>query len=70
MSEIFGTDSNKYKPYEGSGIEEGDVIVEINKKDITCTNELTTEINNSKGNDMVVTYVRNRRYFKHYNESS
>ncbi len=58
MSEISGTDSNKYKPYEGSGIEEGDVIVQVNKQEITCTNELTQEINKSKGNDMDVTYIR------------
>lgn len=61
MSEISGSDSNNYKPYEGSGIEEGDVIVEINEQEITCTNELTREINESKGNDMEVKYIRNRR---------
>ncbi len=58
MSEISGTDSFKHKPYEGSGIKEGDVIVEINKQEITCTNELTYQINQSKGNNMEVTYVR------------
>ena len=59
MSEISGRDSNKYKPYEGTGIEEGDVIIEINEKEITCTNELTQEINRSKGSNLDVTYVRN-----------
>lgn len=58
MSEISGTDSNKYKPYEGTGIEEGDVIVEIDDKDITSTNELLAKINESEGNNMQVTYVR------------
>lgn len=58
MSEISGKDSNKYKPYEGTGIEEGDVIVEIDDKEIATTNELTDKINKSKGNDMKVTYVR------------
>lgn len=58
MSEISGADNNKYKPYEGTGIEEGDVIVEINEQEITCTSELTEEINNSKGDDMEVKYVR------------
>ena len=48
MSEISGTDSNRYKPYEGSGIEEGDVIVEIDEEEITCTSELTKKINESK----------------------
>ncbi len=58
MSEISGIDSNKYKPYEGSGIEEGDVIVEINKKEITGTYDLTRQINKSEGTDMAVTYIR------------
>ncbi len=58
MSEISGTDSNKYKPYEGSGIEEGDVIVEINENEITGTYELTKQINKSQGSDMAVTYIR------------
>lgn len=61
MSEISGTDSNRYKPYEGTGIEEGDIIVEIDKEEITCTSELTRAINKSKGNSMEVTYIRNRR---------
>ncbi len=58
MSEISGKDSNKYKPYEGTGIEEGDVIIKINETEITCTNELTQEINKSKGNNLDVIYVR------------
>ena len=58
MSEISGNDSNKYKPYEGTGIEEGDIIVKVNEKEITCTNELTQEINKSRGNNLAVTYVR------------
>ena len=40
MSEISGFDNNIYKPYEGSGIEEGDVIVRIDEQEITCTSEL------------------------------
>ncbi len=63
MSEISGIDDNKYRPYENSGIEEGDVIVEVNKKEITCTSDLTEEINNSEGNEMEVKYVRNGEVF-------
>lgn len=58
MSEISGTDSNRHKPYEGTGIEEGDIIVEINKQEITCTSELTKAINKSKGSTMEVKYIR------------
>ncbi len=59
MSEITGEDLSRYKPYEGSGIETGDVIIEINKKEVTCTSDLTECINKSKGENMEVTYVRN-----------
>lgn len=59
MSEIQGIDNNKYKPYENSGIEEGDMIVEIDEKAITCTADLISEVNNSMGNNLDVSYVRN-----------
>ena len=67
MSEISGNDSNKYKPYEGTGIEEGDVIVEIDEKEVTSTNELLKTINSSEGNNMNVKYIRNRRDTDDYN---
>lgn len=58
MSEITGEDEERHKPYEGSGIEEGDIISEINGKTVTCTNELTSYINDSKGETMEVKYLR------------
>ncbi|MDE5830703.1 MAG: PDZ domain-containing protein, partial [Clostridia bacterium] len=58
MSEITGTDMERYKPYEGSGIETGDIIVEVNEKTVTCTNELTTCINEAKDSDMNIKYIR------------
>lgn len=58
MSEISGNDNNDYKPYEGSGIEEGDVIVKIDEEKITCTSELTDKINSSNGKEMNITYIR------------
>ncbi len=64
MSEIYGTDNNGYKPYENSGIEEGDVIVRIDEQEITCTSELTDKINSSKGENMSVTYVRDGEFLK------
>lgn len=42
MSEIEGI-----KPYENSGIEEGDMIVEIDKEAITCTADLIEKVNES-----------------------
>jgi len=58
MSEITGKDMERYKPYEGSGILEGDIIVEINNKDVTCTNDLTSCINEAKGEAMKVVCLR------------
>ncbi|MBO4816341.1 MAG: PDZ domain-containing protein [Clostridia bacterium] len=43
MSEIDGQ-----KPYENSGIEEGDMIVKINEEEITNTSELINSVNKSK----------------------
>ena len=58
MSEISGLDNNKYKPYENSGIEEGDMIVKIDEKEITCTADLIETVEASKGNKVQITYVR------------
>ena len=58
MSEISGIDKNTYKPYENTGILEGDMIVEINEKSITNTTELIECVNNSKGKEISVKYVR------------
>ena len=46
MTEIEGQ-----KPYENTGIEEGDMIVEINKQEVTCTAELIECVNNSNGEE-------------------
>ena len=53
MTEIEGQ-----KPYENSGIEEGDIIVEIDEKEVTCTADLINCVNDSNGEDLDVKYVR------------
>lgn len=53
MTEIEGK-----KPYENSGIEEGDMIVEVNNKEVTCTAELISSVNEAKGEDLNIKYVR------------
>lgn len=53
MTEIEGN-----KPYENSGIEEGDLITYINNKQITTTDELIECVNNSQGKIIDITYVR------------
>lgn len=57
MSEIEGTDSKKYKPYENSGISEGDTIVSINNSKIENTEDLIKTVNNSKGSQLEIEYM-------------
>ena len=59
MSEIQGQDLKKYKPYENSGIEEGDMIVEMDSKKIANTNELVETVNKSDGKEIQIKYIRN-----------
>lgn len=59
MSEIKGIDNQKYKPYENSGIEEGDRITKINNEEVTDTNTLINIVNKSKGENLEIKYVRN-----------
>lgn len=56
MSEIEGR-----KPYENSGIKEGDRIVQINKKQIDNTDDLVEAVNQSNGQKMSVKYIRNEK---------
>ena len=57
MSEIEGEDNKKYKPYENSGIEEGDRIIKINNTQINSTDELIETVNMSKGEKVKIEYV-------------
>ena len=58
MSEIKGVDNKKYKPYENTGIQEGDTIVQIENEEITGTKELIQKVNSSKGKKLKFKYVR------------
>lgn len=53
MSEIEGK-----KPYENSGIKEGDRIVEINQNQIDTTEELMQVVNQCNGQELSIKYVR------------
>ena len=59
MSEIDGEDGNKCMPYKDSGIKEGDMIKEINGKEISNTQELINIVNSSNGNEVSIKYERN-----------
>ncbi|MBO5003917.1 MAG: PDZ domain-containing protein [Clostridia bacterium] len=58
MSEVQGEDKNNYRPYENTGLQEGDMIVEIDDVTVTCISELIDTVNKSKGDQMKVKFVR------------
>ncbi len=57
MSEIEGSDNKKYKPYENSGIEEGDTIIKVNETEINSTEELVETVNSSQGKDIQIKFI-------------
>ena len=61
MSEIEGEDNKIYKPYEETGIKEGDTIISINQTKINTTDDLIKEVNNSKGEKIKVKYVHDEK---------
>lgn len=64
MSEIKGEDNVNYRPYENSGIEEGDRIVQVNNVAIKNTNDLINNINKSAGKEVEITYIRDENEIK------
>lgn len=61
MSEIKGLDNKKYKPYENSGIEEGDTIISINNNKIDTTQELIEVVNLCNGNEIEIKYIHGNK---------
>ena len=58
MSEIKGINNEKFKPYENSGIKEGDRILKINQFDVMDTNNLIELVNKSMGETIYIEYIR------------
>lgn len=58
MSQIETDKNEKKKPYENSGIEQGDTILEINNNIVGNTEDLIKEVENSKGNTINIKYLR------------
>lgn len=56
MSEIEGK-----RPYENSGIKEGDRIIEINQNSIDNTDDLMQAVSLSNGNELCIKYVRDEK---------
>lgn len=61
MSEIEGIDNKKHKPYENTGIEEGDTIISINSNKINSTEELIETVNKSEGKDLSIEYLHDQK---------
>ena len=64
MGEIKGINNEKYKPYENSGIKEGDRIIKINQDDVIDTNNLIELVNKSLGETIQVEYIRDNKLDK------
>ena len=61
MSEIYGEDNKVYKPYENTGIKEGDTIIKIDNEEIFTTEDLVQSINDSDGKEIKITYLHNQK---------
>lgn len=61
MSEIQGIDNKKYKPYENTGIEEGDTIISINNNKIDTTKELIETVNSCNGKEIKIEYIHDEK---------
>ena len=53
MTEIEGQ-----KPYENTGLKEGDRIISINNTQIFSTEDLVETVNSSKGKEITIKYIR------------
>lgn len=58
MSEIEGADNKKYKPYENTGIKEGDTITQVNNVEISSTEELMNCVNQTQGKPVKIKYIQ------------
>lgn len=58
-SSIEGIDGQIYKPFEGTGILEGDSIIEVNGNIVNNTFELVKNISKSNGQEIEIKFARN-----------
>ena len=59
MSEVEDKNNYKIKPYEHSNIKPGDTILEVNKNIIEDIDNLKQAVNDSNGNEIEITILRN-----------
>ena len=58
MSEIENINKELERPFENTDIQEGDTIIKVNEKEIANIEDLKEKVNESKGNDICLTIVR------------
>ena len=58
LSEILSDNNEKTKPYENSGIQEGDIIIKIDDKDVSDAENLIDVVNKSNGKKLKISYLR------------
>ena len=63
MSEIEGIENKLENSFENTDIKEGDTIIKVNDTEIDSIDSFKKEVNNSKGNDIVLTIVRDGSVF-------
>ena len=63
MTEIEDKNNNKEKPYENTGIKEGDSIIKVNNQIVNTAEDLVKEINKSNGNEIDIEYKQNTELY-------
>jgi len=63
MSEIESIENKLENSFENTDIKEGDTIIKVNNTEIDSIDSFKKEVNNSKGNNLVLTIVRDGSVF-------
>lgn len=58
LGEVVNENNEKIKPYETTGLKEGDTIIKVNEKNLIDTEDLLNLIKNSNGEVLNITYLR------------
>ncbi len=64
MNEVENSQMEVIKPYEGTGIVEGDMIISVNNTAVSSTDDLLEEVSKSNGDKLQVEYVRNGNVYE------
>lgn len=64
MNEVESKSNEKVKPYENTGIVEGDMIISVNNKAVTSTVDLLEEVNKSNGTNLQIEYLRDGNIYE------